>query len=86
MQLREVGLPELQSPTVTTDNTSNIHKAFNEFIGWDWLPCACHTPQLAVGRTLSTCCDQVKKLVADCSEIESVFHLPPAAWEQFRAL
>ena len=71
---------------VTTDNASYIRKAFNEFLVWDWLPCACHTLQLAVGHTFSTCSDQVKKLVADCSEIVSVFRQSPVAWEQFRAL
>ena len=53
-------MPLLDTPTVTTDNASNIRKAFNEFLAWDWLPCACHTLHLAVTHTLSMCSDEVK--------------------------
>ena len=61
--------------SITTDNGSNVKKCVKNLDGIEWHPCASHTLQLVVGKSLLP----VKKLISRVKRLTNFFSRPKQA-------
>ena len=66
---------------ITTDNGSNILRAFRVVLGWSQLSCFGHNLDLAVNKSL--CNTRVERAVKKCHSLVALFH---RSWKKNRDL